>query len=135
LNMREGGAAPHTSVRGACGRVPYRRRIPHHRRSLQYRTAEEIRRWRETSNPIRRFRRFLERRGWWDEDKEAALQGAERKAVLAAMAAAERKPKPDLKHLFSDVLAGPALPPHLAEQERELQAHMAKYPDEYAAAH
>jgi 2-oxoisovalerate dehydrogenase E1 component alpha subunit len=65
--------------------------------STRYRTVEEIKSWREQSNPVRRLRAFLEAKGWWDGDKEEALFGSERRAVLAAMAAAERKPMPELK--------------------------------------
>lgn len=65
--------------------------------STRYRTAEEIKGWRERANPVRRFRRYLERRGWWDQEKEDALQGAERKGVLSAMATAEKKPGPKLE--------------------------------------
>ena len=65
--------------------------------STKYRTGEEIKHWREERNPVRRLRRYLELRGWWDGEKEDALQGGERRAVLAAMAAAEKKPKCDVK--------------------------------------
>lgn len=64
--------------------------------STRYRAADEIKSWREVSNPVRRLRRYMERRGWWDGEKEEALVAAERKAVLTAMAAAEKKPRPDV---------------------------------------
>ena len=65
--------------------------------STRYRTGEEIKHWREERNPVHRMRKYLERRGWWDADKEHALQGGERRAVLAAMEVAEKKPKPPVK--------------------------------------
>jgi 2-oxoisovalerate dehydrogenase E1 component alpha subunit len=101
--------------------------------STRYRTAEEIKAWREVSNPVRRLRRFMERRGWWSKADEDALVAAERKAVLTALAAAEAKPKPDMAHLFTDVLGDAALPRNLAEQRDALHAHIAKYPDHYTS--
>jgi len=65
--------------------------------STRYRTPDEIKTWREVSNPVRRLRRYLERRGWWNEEKESALIATERQAVLQAMTVAERKEKPDVK--------------------------------------
>lgn len=102
--------------------------------STRYRTAEEIKSWREKSNPVRRLRRFLEAKGWWDSEKDEALQGAERRGVMSAMIAAEKKPVPDLKELFNDVYAGPGLLPHLEAQKASLAEHMAKYPEHYAPA-
>jgi 2-oxoisovalerate dehydrogenase E1 component alpha subunit len=103
--------------------------------STRYRKPEEIKMWRETSNPVRRLRRYMESRGWWDAEKEEALAAAERKAVLVAMTAAERKPKPGVEDLFTDVYGDETLPAHLAEQREALKAHMAKYPDHYVSGH
>jgi len=100
--------------------------------STRYREAAEIATWRETSNPVRRLRRYMERRGWWGAAKEAALVAAGPQGLLVAMGAAERKPKPPMPELFTDVYAGDALPPHLAAQRADLEAHIAKYPAEYA---
>lgn len=101
--------------------------------STRYRKAEEIKTWRDVSNPVKRLRRYMERRGWWDAEKEEALLAAEKKAVLTAMGAAERKPRPEVTELFADVYAGPGLPRHLEDQFAELKAHTAKYPDHYEA--
>jgi len=101
--------------------------------STRYRSPDEIKAWRERSNPVRRLRAFMEARGWWDAEKEEALAAAERKAVLAAMTAAERKPKPGVQELIQDVYDVP--PPHLTEQYAALQEHVAKYPEHYAADH
>ena len=97
--------------------------------AMAYREAEEVRAWREAANPVRRLRRYMERAGWWDDAAEAALVARERSAVLAAMQAAERKPRPQLRQLVTDVYKD--VPPHIEEQYVELQRHMAKYPAEY----
>lgn len=59
--------------------------------STRYRSSQEVTEWREHSNPVRRLRRYLERRNWWDAEKEEALLASERVGVLSAMATAERK--------------------------------------------
>lgn len=103
--------------------------------STRYRKADEIKEWREVSNPVRRLRRYMERKGWWDAAKEEALVATERKAVLVAMANSEKKPRPDVTELFNDVYAGPGLPHHLEAQFAELKEHVAKYPAVYSSAH
>ncbi|CAE7933710.1 bkdA [Symbiodinium sp. KB8] len=77
------------------------------------------------------LRRFMESKGWWDDEREKAANKAERKAVLQALTAAEKKPAPDMSELFSDVYAGEQ-PWHLAEQEVALRKHMARHPEHYA---
>jgi 2-oxoisovalerate dehydrogenase E1 component alpha subunit len=53
----------------------------------------------------------------------------EKKAILDAMRKAERKPKPTVDNLFTDVYK--EMPPSLVKQRDELLEHMAKYPDAY----
>ena len=97
--------------------------------SSRYRSADEVRTWRETANPVRRLRAFLTHAGWWDDARDAALVAEERKAVLAAMHAAEKKPRPALDTLVSDVYKD--IPPHLEDQFRDTKEHLAKYKDNY----
>jgi len=109
-------------------------RVGHHSTSddsTRYRTVEEIQTWRKERCPIRRTRAALEARGWWDEDREQALRDGERTKVLEALLEGETKEKPALlEALFDDVYD--ELPPHLVAQRAELEAHLAKYPDQYA---
>jgi 2-oxoisovalerate dehydrogenase E1 component alpha subunit len=83
----------------------------------RYRPADEVAAWRRR-DPIARYRRFLEARGLWDDEAEAA-QGAEIKDeiddAVRANAAAGRAP---LGWMFDDVLAD--LAPHLRRQRDEL---------------
>jgi 2-oxoisovalerate dehydrogenase E1 component alpha subunit len=99
--------------------------------STRYRSAEEIADARARGNPVRRMRAYLEARGWWDADAEAAAVAAERAGVLAALAAAEAKAKPPATELFADVYGDAELPRHLAEQKAALDAHVARHPDAY----
>jgi 2-oxoisovalerate dehydrogenase E1 component alpha subunit len=55
-------------------------------------------------------------------------------AVLFSLTSAEKKPKPDVEHLFTDVYDNSELPWHLAEQKQQLDEHMAKYPKHYVHA-
>lgn len=99
--------------------------------STRYRSPDEIKSWRETANPVRRLRRYMERRGWWNQEKEDALVATERKAVLQAMTAAERKPKPPALELIHDVYH--EVPLELQRQYDDLQGHVAKYPQHYSS--
>lgn len=76
-----------------------------------------------------RFRRYLERKGWWGVEQETRLRDQERLAVLRALERAEGRPKPDVGELFTDVYA--EKPRHLREQEAALAAHVALYPEHY----
>lgn len=97
--------------------------------STRYRSVDEIKAWRAKANPIARLNKYLVRRGWWSSEQEDQLVKAERKAVLTALATAEKKPKPGVEHLFTDVYAD--IPEHLRRQSAQLAEHMAKYPDKY----
>ena len=52
---------------------------------------------------------------------------SEKKGVLAALPAAERREKPPIETLFTDVYK--EMPLHLKEQEQELLEHLKKYPE------
>ncbi|KAG2491597.1 hypothetical protein HYH03_010163 [Edaphochlamys debaryana] len=95
--------------------------------STRYRTSEEMRSWR-ARDPVARFRSWMGRQGWWDEASEAALRRSCRQEVLAALDAAARVPKPPISDLFTDVYAGPDLPPHLEAQRRDTLAFARRHP-------
>lgn len=97
--------------------------------STRYRTMAEIKHYQELGHPIQRFRKFMESRGWWSEEEELALRDKERMGVLAAIEVAEKKEKPPLSELFTDVYK--EKPWHLQKQEQELNEHMMKYPEYY----
>eukprot|EP00735_Rhodelphis_limneticus_P005252 TRINITY_DN1701_c0_g1::TRINITY_DN1701_c0_g1_i1::g.17690::m.17690 TRINITY_DN1701_c0_g1::TRINITY_DN1701_c0_g1_i1::g.17690 ORF type:complete len:429 (-),score=111.06,sp/Q54M22/ODBA_DICDI/51.63/4e-144,E1_dh/PF00676.15/1.5e-88,TPP_enzyme_C/PF02775.16/2.3e+03,TPP_enzyme_C/PF02775.16/0.00033,Transketolase_N/PF00456.16/6.9e-05,Transketolase_N/PF00456.16/2.2e+03,DXP_synthase_N/PF13292.1/0.00072,DXP_synthase_N/PF13292.1/1.6e+02 TRINITY_DN1701_c0_g1_i1:276-1562(-) len=99
--------------------------------STRYRSTDEIEFWKETASPISRLRNYLKARGWWDEDQLGEkFQGQVRQDVLAALAKAENRPKPAISEVFNDVYD--KIPRHLAEQQRSLLAHIAKYPEKYS---
>lgn len=65
--------------------------------STTYRKVDEIKQWKEKSNPVMRLRRYMTAKGWWTPEMEAEVVARERKAVLTALTAAEKKPKPDVQ--------------------------------------
>lgn len=97
--------------------------------STRYRSTDEIAQWAETTNPIVRLRKFMEKKGIWDSNKETELRKATRTAVLNAMNEAERAKKPAVSQLFTDVYDD--IPTHLKKQQTDLLNHLQKYKDQY----
>lgn len=49
-------------------------RVGHHSTSddsTAYRSAEEVQQWTDTDFPIVRFRKYLEKKGWWSAQSDA----------------------------------------------------------------
>lgn len=101
--------------------------------STKYRTQDEINSWQEKYDPVKRFRMYLENQGWWSDEEEKKLRETERAGVMLALETAEKKPKPNVTNLFSDVYKEKTA--NLIRQEEELLAHVAKYPDHYKSKH
>ena len=93
-----------------------------------YRSKEEEELWRKT-DPISRYRLWLVKQGWLDEEADKAKSDALRQEILDALKVAEKIAKPGIEHLMSDVYETPI--PLLNEQLEELKAHIRKYPDAY----
>jgi 2-oxoisovalerate dehydrogenase E1 component alpha subunit len=97
--------------------------------STRYRTQAEITHWSTNLDPVKRLRTYMEGKGWWTEDEEVSLREAERVGVMDALTTAEKRPKPDTHYLFEDVYK--ELTPNLKKQQKDLEAHMALYPEYY----
>ncbi|HAZ94345.1 MAG TPA: 3-methyl-2-oxobutanoate dehydrogenase [Porticoccaceae bacterium] len=95
-----------------------------------YRSAEEEDEWRQ-KDPISRMKNWLINQKWWDESRDEDLQSNYRKEILAELKLAEKRPKPPLLDLITDVYKD--TPAHLLEQFESLEKHVAKYPDSYKA--
>ncbi|XP_019057872.1 PREDICTED: 2-oxoisovalerate dehydrogenase subunit alpha 1, mitochondrial isoform X1 [Tarenaya hassleriana] len=107
-------------------------RVGHHSTSddsTKYRPADEIQYWKTTRNPVNRFRKWVERNGWWSQEEEDELRGNVRKQLLEAIQVAEKSGKQPLKELFNDVYDVPT--ENLAEQEVGLRELVGKYPQDY----
>eukprot|EP00339_Tiarina_fusa_P018603 CAMPEP_0117025432 /NCGR_PEP_ID=MMETSP0472-20121206/18784_1 /TAXON_ID=693140 ORGANISM="Tiarina fusus, Strain LIS" /NCGR_SAMPLE_ID=MMETSP0472 /ASSEMBLY_ACC=CAM_ASM_000603 /LENGTH=375 /DNA_ID=CAMNT_0004732139 /DNA_START=141 /DNA_END=1268 /DNA_ORIENTATION=- len=103
-------------------------RVGHHSTSddsSRYRPTEEIQGWVERNNPITRFRGYMENKGWWDADKDAAAWKDIRKSALQCLKLAEAQKKPALSEMFTDVYDEKPL--HLKEQEESLKRHLEQY--------
>lgn len=83
----------------------------------RYRPAEEVEAWRKR-DPLGRMRRFLERRGLWNEEREEALRKEIDEEQRRAVREAEESGKVPREWMFEDVYA--ELPEHLAEQRDSL---------------
>ncbi|XP_075268643.1 2-oxoisovalerate dehydrogenase subunit alpha, mitochondrial-like, partial [Opisthocomus hoazin] len=107
-------------------------RIGHHSTSddsSAYRSVDEVSYWDQQDHPISRLRLHMLGRGWWDEEQEKAWRKSSRKMVMEAFEQAERKPKPSLQLLFSDVYR--EMPAHLRRQRAALERHLQHYGEHY----
>ncbi|KAI4115330.1 MAG: hypothetical protein LQ345_004057 [Seirophora villosa] len=107
-------------------------RVSHHSTSddsFAYRARVEVEDWKRRDNPITRLRKWMERKGLWDEAREREARSATRKDVLRAFAAAEKEMKPPLRSMFEDVYA--EVTPEVGGQMEGLRDVLERYPDEY----
>lgn len=111
-------------------------RVSHHSTSddsFAYRARVEVEDWRRRDNPITRLRKYLERRGIWDDEHDREARSSIRAAVLAAFAAAEKADtKPALREMFTDVYED--LTDDAREQMAQLKDVLDRYPAEYDVA-
>lgn len=107
-------------------------RVGHHSTSddsTKYRPTNEIEYWKTARSPISRFRKYIQRNGWWSEDQESELFRNVKQQVLQAIKTAEGMEKPTLTELFTDVYE--QMPPNLHEQERSTRDTINKHPKDY----
>ncbi|KAK0420282.1 hypothetical protein QR680_014599 [Steinernema hermaphroditum] len=97
--------------------------------STAYRTKQEVESWMEQDNAINRFRKYLERKGWWSEEAEKAWIQKSRKEVLKAFSAAEKVHKQHPHEMFNGVYA--ELPEHLRRQQDAMDKHLEEYGEHY----
>ena len=79
--------------------------------------------------PSVHFRRYIEDKGWWDNNKEEEWKKEARLQVMQAFSRAEKALKPPIKELFTDVYQ--EMPKHIQAQYQECMEHIAKYPQDY----
>lgn len=93
-----------------------------------YRSKEEEAKW-QLKDPVLRFRRWLDAKGWFNEKAMNEYLEKSREDILASLKRAEKVPVNPLKDIIEDVYDTP--PWHLKKQLKELEAHIAKYPQDY----
>jgi len=107
-------------------------RISHHSTSddsFAYRARVEVEDWKRRDNPITRLRKYMEKKGIWDEEKEVEARTRLRKEVLTAFSNAEKEKKPPLRAMFEDIYE--EMTPDVKKQMAELKDIIERYPDEY----
>ncbi|RMZ89863.1 hypothetical protein DV736_g2901, partial [Chaetothyriales sp. CBS 134916] len=107
-------------------------RVSHHSTSddsFAYRAKREVEEWKRRDNPLTRLRKWMEKKGIWNEDMEKEARASIRKEVLREFSAAEKVKRPPLRHIFTDVYAD--IIPEQREQMKELKRVLEKYPKEY----
>ena len=107
-------------------------RVSHHSTSddsFAYRAKVEVEDWKRRDNPITRLRKWMERQGIWDEERERETRSMVRKDVLKAFAQAEKEKKPPLRELFTDVYEN--VTEEAKGQMKELGGLLDEYPEEY----
>lgn len=107
-------------------------RVSHHSTSddsFAYRAKVEVEDWKRRDNPITRLRKWMESKGYWDEEKEKQARSSIRKDVLKAFSAAEKEKRSPLKEMFTDVYE--KLSEESEAQMQELRDILDKYPEEY----
>lgn len=97
--------------------------------STKYRPADEIELWKGARDPVTRYRKWIQREGWWDTDAESQLQATLRNQILHAVEEAEKAKKPGVSEAFTDVYDAP--PANLREQETSLRDTIARHPRDY----
>ncbi|KAG6626102.1 2-oxoisovalerate dehydrogenase subunit alpha 2, mitochondrial-like [Carya illinoinensis] len=107
-------------------------RVGHHSTSddsTKYRPLNEIEYWKLARNPVNRFRKWVEKKGWWSDRDDSELRDSIRKQILQAIQIAEKTEKPPLADMFSDVYD--KQPSNLQEQENLLRETIKRHPQDY----
>ncbi|KAL8110505.1 2-oxoisovalerate dehydrogenase subunit alpha 2, mitochondrial [Apium graveolens] len=97
--------------------------------STKYRSAHEIEWWRSSQDPVSRFRKYIERKGWWSTEAESELRTNTRKQLAEAIQVAERSKKPPVADIFRDVYD--VVPSNLSEQEKLLRETISRHSKDY----
>ena len=90
-----------------------------------YRTDQEV----ETQtlrDPILRFRKYLEEKKLWNDQKESALEEEVKNEILAAVEEAEKFGNPPVESIFEDVFE--ELTPELKDQQEYLLDYLKRNP-------
>ncbi|KAH0536934.1 hypothetical protein FGG08_006236 [Glutinoglossum americanum] len=81
-------------------------RVSHHSTSddsFAYRARVEVEDWKRRDNPITRMRKYLERKGIWDDAREQESREGIKKEVMKAFMEGEREKKHPIGELFTDI--------------------------------
>lgn len=93
----------------------------------RYRTDEDATFWREQRDPLKRMQIFLQAKGLWSQEEDAAMAEELRAAIMAAFREAEANLPTDPTLIFDYVYAQPT--PEVAEQRQQLLDELAARED------
>ena len=88
----------------------------------RYRLPNEVTEWEDKRDPLLRLRIYLERQGYWDEQKQQALEEDTRAHVSRAVTSALTEPVPAPESMFDSLYASSS--PLLDAQRQELQNYL-----------
>lgn len=114
------------------GECPAFFRIGHHSTSddsSAYRSVDEVNYWDKQDHPISRLRHYMTARSWWSEEDERSWRKQSRKMVMEAFEKAEKRQKPMIELLFSDVYE--EMTPNLNKQKEAMLRHLQQYKEHY----
>ena len=72
----------------------------------QYRTLEEIEKWRSTKDPIDQFISVLLSNGYATQSEVEELRASVRAEIVDAVAFADASPEPDISTIYDDIDSG-----------------------------
>ncbi|KAL9113873.1 MAG: hypothetical protein Q9227_002007 [Pyrenula ochraceoflavens] len=107
-------------------------RVSHHSTSddsFAYRARVEVEDWKKRDNPIIRLRKWMEKKGLWNDSMEQEERKKLRAEVLQEFRNAENEKKPPIRDLFTDVYEH--ITPEAKSQMDELKRMLETYPAEY----
>ena len=107
-------------------------RVSHHSTSddsFAYRARVEVEDWKRRDNPITRLRKWMEKKGIWNDDMEQEERKKLRSEVLKEFRSAESEKKPPIRDMFTDVYE--QITPEAEAQMKELKRMLDTYPGEY----
>ncbi|MEK6981655.1 MAG: pyruvate dehydrogenase (acetyl-transferring) E1 component subunit alpha [Candidatus Micrarchaeota archaeon] len=87
----------------------------------KYRSSDDVKQW-EAKDPIKRFRIYLERNGYWNEDMEKRTAEKITADIEKAVEEAENEKLDNYEDMFKYTYA--KMPPHLVEQMNELSTYL-----------
>ncbi|KAL9041759.1 MAG: hypothetical protein Q9214_003997 [Letrouitia sp. 1 TL-2023] len=107
-------------------------RVSHHSTSddsFAYRAKVEVEDWKRRDNPITRLRKWMEKKGIWNDEREREARRSIRKEVLEAFAEAEKEKKPPLVEMFEGVYE--SMTEDTKEEMKDLRRLLEEYRYEY----
>ena len=94
----------------------------------RYRDPAEVESW-QAKDPAIRLRKYIERKGLWDDAKQAALEERAKAIVSEVVKASEGIAKPSPTEMFDSMYA--ELTPELARQRNTMRTHsLGQYPEQ-----